>query len=518
MQFKRKYFITTPIFYPSGDPHVGHAFTAVLGDFLKRFYAQRGADVFYLTGTDEHGKKISEKARAAGVSPQQFVDANAKKFADLFAALRVGNDRFVRTTEPNHKLAVQKVFAQLQSRGQIYKGVWEGLYCVECEENYAAAQATKNESGEPCCKIGHRLIEAKENSYFVKFSAYAPWIKKQLEANALGIYPASRTNELVNNFLNAGLKDLSISRESVSWGVQVPNDPKSTIYVWIDALFNYVSALDFSRADDALFKKYWDDDACWKIHLISKDIARFHCIYWPILLEMLGMKLPSEVIAHGWIVDEKGGKMSKSLGNVVDPTEWIGKYGADAVRYYFLKDFALDQDNRCGHGLFASTYNADLANNLGNLVSRTIGMLKKYQGGVIQPHAKFTRRQLEIADKIKALPDAWDEAVASRRLRVGFDACLGLVFDVNKLIEDTKPWELHKAGKADEIANLLFLASAAIRAAFVLLRPVLVTKSEEAFAQMNFGPEITGLDSLNAIESINGIRVGEPKPLFERIA
>ncbi|WP_036448603.1 methionine--tRNA ligase [Mycoplasmoides pirum] len=517
-KLKSKSFITTPIFYPSGKPHIGHAFTTILADFLKRYRIQRGCDAFLLTGTDEHGKKIAEKAEKNNLKPIEFVDKNSEIFKNLFDKMQISYDRFVRTTEPNHEKAVKEIFLKLQKSNLIYFDKWEGLYCTDCEENYTLTQAKKYEDSEELfCNIGHTLVPIKENSYFVKFNKYDSWIKQSLIKYEINVFPLARISELLNNFLYSGLKDLSITRESISWGIKVPNDSKQTIYVWFDALFSYITGLNYLQKDDSLFQKYWMDDESEKIHLLSKEITRFHCIYWPIFLKMLDLKIPTLFLSHGWIVDENGNKMSKSLNNVIDPNEWIDKYGNDVLRYYLLKEMSLDQDNRCGEKFLIGVNNSELANNLGNLVSRTIGMLEKYQNSIIKPMADMTEIESEILNQIEDLPDWWDQCIMSNKYKLAFDECLKLVFNINKLIEVRKPWDLYKIHDMQPIANLLFLASATIRSIFVLLEPVLINKSYDVYKQMNFKKELTTLSSLKKTDLIVNLKVNKSVPIFARI-
>ena len=522
MELKKHCFITTPIFYPSGNPHIGHAFTAILGDFLKRFKIQRGYKVFLLTGTDEHGKKIAEKSKLNNIEPQVFVDQHSQIFKNLFNDLQISYDAFVRTTNQEHEAAVKEIFKTLVSKNLIYFDAWNGWYCVECEENYLQTNAQIREDGSFTCAIGHSLIKINENSYFVKVNMYENWIKETLLQNKMNIYPTSRINELVNNFLNVGLKNLSITRESISWGIQVPENNKHTIYVWFDALFSYLTGLNFLSENDQLFQEFWNNKTSEKIHLLSKEITRFHCIYWPIFLKMLDLELPTSFLSHGWIVDESGNKMSKSLNNVIDPKNWINKYGNDAIRYYLLKEMSLDQDNRCGENLLINVYNADLANNLGNLVSRTIGMLMKYQTGKIFPHGVFDKEEMLILKKIQTLPLKWEKYIEENKIKLAFDECLKVVYSINKLIENKKPWELFKLNLKEQIANILFLAAAAIRVIFVLLEPVLINKANIVFKQMNFDASMTTVASLANIDLINNVEISKDEalksePLFVRI-
>lgn len=510
-------YITTPIFYPSGRPHIGHAFTVILGDFLKRFKVQRNYKVFLVTGTDEHGKKIAEKAKSNNLSCQEFVNKNSLIFKELFDKMQIVYDKFVRTTDLKHVEIVQKIFLKLQEQNYLYFDKWIGLYCTECEENYSESQVIKKDNENIFCPIGHKLIEIKESSYFVKISNFSKYIKNILLDNQLNIYPENRIKELINNFLNVGLKDLSITRESVSWGIPVPNHPEQTIYVWFDALFSYLTAIDYLCENDDIYQIFWNNQNCERIHLLSKEITRFHCIYWPILLNMLEQNLPSHFISHGWIVDKNGNKMSKSFNNTIDPYDWVNKYGNDAVRYYLLKEMSLDQDNKCDESLLINVYNADLANNLGNLVSRTIGMLTKYQNKKILMGKNYDEDELNMILEIKNLPMLWNDLINKKQFKKAFDSCLLIVTKINKLIEDKKPWELFKNNQIQKLNNILYLAASVIRFVFVILEPVFINKSWEVFKQMNFSNEVTTLESLKNFDAIVNIEVKNSIPLFVRI-
>ena len=380
---KKRIYITTPIYYSSGKPHIGHAFTTILADVLARYKKKIGHDVFFMTGMDEHGQKIEEKAKELKQTPKELVDSCAKVFKDLWNLLGIDYSYFIRTTDQYHIKAVQNIFTTLYNKGFIYLGMWEGLYCVSCEENYTKNQAVKKEDDKNFyCAVGHKLSLREEESYFLKIKQFKKYISSFLHDENL-VYPASRVNELFNSFLNnEDFDDLSISRSNFTWGIPIKENPKHVIYVWLDALSNYITGLGYTQKNDEKFKKYWESQDCEIIHLMAKEITRFHCIYWPIMLEMLGLRKPTHYISHGWIITDKG-KMSKSLGNVLDPIYFVNKYGRDAFRYYLAKEISIRDDSIFSEELFIGVFNKDLANTIGNLVNRTIGMVKKYVDGVM---------------------------------------------------------------------------------------------------------------------------------------
>ncbi|MDE7221783.1 MAG: methionine--tRNA ligase, partial [Ureaplasma sp.] len=376
----KKAFISTPIYYASGNPHIGHAYTTLLADVLSRYKKMLGYDVFFVTGTDEFGQKIQTLAKANNLTEQEFVNKNCEKFIDLFNKLGIEYNGFSRTTNSSHIKTVQKIFSQMINNDDIYLDNWNGFYCVNCEENYTKSQVIEKD-GQMFCNVGHKIIEKNEESYFFKMSKYNEWINSFLNENPNLIYPNHRVNELKNNFLK-DLTDLSVSRTTTTWGIPILENPNHKIYVWVDALFNYLTILGYLQKNDLNYQNFWANKECEKIHIMSKEITRFHCIYWPIFLNSLSLNLPTKIYAHGWIVTKEG-KMSKSLGNVIDPFELISNYSRDAVRYFFIKEINPIRDGIFSNDIFIETINTDLANNIGNLVNRTIGMLKKYTNGII---------------------------------------------------------------------------------------------------------------------------------------
>ena len=371
---KEKFYITTPIYYPSANFHIGHCYTTIIADAIARYKRLTGYDVFYLTGTDEHGLKIQKKAEEAGITPQEYVDKIVVNSKDLWKSLNISYDKFIRTTDPEHVVCVQRIFEKLYNQGDIYKGEYKGLYCTPCESFWTETQLVDGK----CPDCGRDVNEVSEEAYFFKLSKYQDRLVKFYEEHPTFIEPESRKNEMLNNFIKPGLEDLCVSRTTFDWGIPVTFDPKHVVYVWIDALANYISALGYLSEDDSLFKKYWPAN----LHIVGKEIVRFHTIIWPIMLMALDLPLPDKVFGHGWLVIN-GGKISKSLGNYKDPREYIDAYGVDAVRYFVLREVPFGSDGNFSEEALINRTNGDLANILGNLVNRTIGMANKYFDGVV---------------------------------------------------------------------------------------------------------------------------------------
>ncbi len=473
---KKTFYITTPIYYPSDKLHIGHTYSTVAADAEARYRRLKGYDTFFLTGSDEHGQKIEDKAKAAGVTPKEYVDNIVAGIKDLWKLMNISYDKFIRTTDEYHEKAVQKIFKKMYDKGDIYKGYYEGLYCKPCESFWTETQAVDGK----CPDCGRPVGKATEEAYFFKLSAYGDKLIKYYEEHPGFIEPQSRQNEMINNFIKPGLQDLCVSRSSFKWGIPVPVDENHVIYVWLDALTNYITALGYGSDDDSLYKKFWPAN----VHLIGKDIIRFHTIYWPAFLMSIDEPLPQKVYGHGWVLLE-GGKMSKSKGNVVDPVVLAERYGVDALRYYLLREIAFGSDGTFSNENLINRINSDLANDLGNLVSRTVAMVIKYFGGTIPAE----REGGEFDDDLKALAaktaEAADDALDKLNFSIGLTEIWKFVSRTNKYIDETAPWALAKdESKRARLAEVMYNLCESIRIISVLIAPFMPDTCAEIRRQL----------------------------------
>lgn len=492
---KKPYYITTPIYYPSTKLHIGNTYTTVAADALARFKRLTGHEVMFLTGSDEHGQKIERIANEKGITPKEHVDEIVAGIKDLWKMMNVSYDKFIRTTDDYHVKAVQDIFKKLYDQGDIYKSSYEGLYCTPCESFWTETQLVDGK----CPDCGRPVETAKEEAYFFRMSKYADRLIKYIEENPHFIQPESRKNEMLNNFLKPGLQDLCVSRTSFTWGVPVSFDEKHVVYVWIDALTNYITALGYGQENDELYKKFWPAD----LHLIGKDILRFHTIYWPIMLMALGLELPKQVFGHGWLLVD-GGKMSKSKGNVVDPVILVNEFGVDPVRYYLLKEIPFGSDGLFNNEIFIKKVNSDLANDLGNLLSRTIAMVDKYFDGVIQAPTCKENIDDELINLALDTPKKVEKAMDELRIPEALEEIWTLIGRANKYIDETTPWILAKdEEKRDRLGTVLYNLLESLRFISVLMTPFLTETSEKMNAQLN-----TELTTWNSLASFDGTKAG----------
>lgn len=512
MSASKTFYITTPIYYPSDKLHIGHAYTTVAGDAMARYKRLRGYDVRYLTGTDEHGQKIERKAAESGKTPQQFVDDIVVGIKELWNKLDISNDDFIRTTEERHKAVVEDIFERLLQKGDIYKGEYEGWYCTPCESFFTERQLVEGN----CPDCGRSVELVKEESYFFRMSNYVDRLLKYYEENPEFIQPESRKNEMINNFIKPGLEDLAVSRTTFDWGVKVKGDPKHVVYVWIDALSNYITALGYGTNNSELYDRYWPAD----VHLVGKEIVRFHTIYWPIMLMALDLPLPKKVFGHGWLLT-KGGKMSKSKGNVVDPNMLIDRYGLDATRYYLLREVPFGADGSFTPESFVQRVNSDLANDLGNLLNRTVAMVDKYFDGVVPAYfPNVTAYDQELSDMAVQTVNKVEEVMENMEFSVALTAISSFISRTNKYIDETQPWVLAKdEAKSGELASVMVHLVESLRIASILLQPFLTKAPAKVWEQLGISQgKLTEWDSAKQFGLIPaGTKLCKGDPIFPRL-
>ncbi|MDY4935153.1 MAG: methionine--tRNA ligase [Candidatus Enteromonas sp.] len=512
---KKRFYITTPIYYPSGSPHLGHTYCTTLCDIIARGKRLRGYETYFLTGTDEHGEKIEKNAMAKGVTPQQFVDEIVVRFKSLWKAMCISNDDFIRTTDARHVETVKKIFSRLLKQDDIYLSSYTGWYCVHEETYWTETQVGE----EHLCPECHRPVERKdEPAYFYRCNKHVDSLLKFYDANPKFITPESRKNEMINTFIKPGLQDLCVSRTSFTWGVPVEEDKKHVVYVWLDALVNYISALGYLQDDNSKFKEFWEDENCEIVHVIGADITRFHAIYWPMFLESLGLREPNRLFVHGLLM-MKDGKMSKSRGNAISAYPLIDRYGVDALRYYLVEEIPFGQDGVFTPEQFVMRINQDLANNLGNLLNRTVSMIDKYFNGIIPAYEKGVGPfDTDLEQMEENTISKYELLVDDLKVTEAYAEVMNLVSRANKYIEENAPWALAKdESKTRELSSVMSHLAHVLFTAGMLLKPILVTKSDKIFDQLGLKEEGRVYENMHNVHLLDNIKVNKGEQLFPRL-
>lgn len=514
---KKNFYITTPIYYASGNIHIGHTYCCVCADTIARYKRLAGYNVRFMTGSDEHGQKIQEKATAAGLEPKAYVDKIADSFKEVWKALDISYDWYVRTTDDYHVSVVQKVFSELLEKGDIYLGEYKGWYCTPDETFWSDSQVIVDEKGNHFCPDCHRPVHLdSEKAYFLNVRKFVPWLLEFYSKNP-DFFSKDKMNEMINTFIKPGLEDLCITRTSFTWGIPIKEDPKHVVYVWIDALLNYISALGYKSGDDHLFKTFWGED-CEIVHLVGRDITRFHTIYWPILLKALNLREPDKVIVHGLLLTKSGVKLSKSLGNAISPYPLIEKYGVDSLRYYMVREIRFGEDGNFTPAQFVDRLNSDLANSYGNLVNRTLSMMNKYFEGIIpeyaEPTSDITKKLYQDIEEKLVQYNAFMEDM---KITEGAEKAIELVNLGNKYFDDIAPWTQAKNNNIVLLKECLYAAAEIIRIGSIILSPMMPNKTIDALNQENVPEELRTLASTHTIGKLSGIHINPLSALFPRL-
>ena len=512
---KKRFYITTPIYYPSAKLHIGHAYCTTLTDVFARYKRLRGFECYFLTGADEHGMKIEKNAAAAGKTPQQFVDDIVEGFYKLWDLLKISNDDFIRTTQERHTKVVQDIFTKMYNKGDIYLGKYKGWYCTPCESFWTDTQVGPDHL---CPDCGRPVQMAEEEAYFFKTSKYVDSLMKFFDENPKFLIPESRKNEMINTFIKPGLDDLCVSRTSFSWGIPIRENPKHVIYVWLDALTNYITALGYDSDHPELFNKFWQDPESETIHILGADITRFHAIYWPMFLESLGLRKPDREFVHGLLM-MKDSKMSKSKGNVVDPYPLVERYGVDAVRYYLAREINFGSDGSFAPELFVERINNDLANALGNLLNRTVSMINKYFDGVIPAYkGRINDVDGNLEDLTKLTIESYERLMDDLKITDAIAQVNELVNRANKYIDETEPWALAKdPEKRANLESVMVHLANSLYVAGMLMKPVLVTASDKLFDQLGVTGDLLNYDNIYKYGVVGGLKVEKKDQLFPRL-